>query len=136
WAEACNKATSRDVQDYWHYDDKYTAGAEWTGLVSSLQANGVRVFAYKWPTQLEISAAGADLQTRVRAAIQAGSLGPKVVFVGHSMGGLVSLTALTGGAPLRNETIRVVTLSTPHQGTNSGWLGLWAGSRSVLEVQP
>ncbi|MCC6317221.1 MAG: hypothetical protein IT361_05960 [Gemmatimonadaceae bacterium] len=129
----CTEAQTRRLNDYWHFNKQGVAGAEWTSMVQHLQANGVRVFGWKWPTFNSISHAGDSLQVEILREVQSKTLGPYVVLVGHSFGGLVSLRALTQGSGLRSTVIRVLTLGSPHQGTDAGWS---SGSLAQQEALP
>src|SRR5690606_26680369 len=96
-----------------------------------LQASGIRVYTWRWPTALEISTAGDLLRVELESNAQ---LSPEVVLVGHSFGGLVSLRALTSGGTTLDKVVRVVTLGTPHLGTNAAFFPLW--SKAAVEAQP
>ncbi len=122
------------LHGYWRADDAGLVGARWTAMVLELQRAGYRVRFWKWPTYLGMTEAAMELKTWLSSNVTASEL----VLVGHSMGGLVALQALTtelSSPDLRANTIRVVTLGSPHQGTNTG--NNWAlNSVAGQEVKP
>ncbi|MCC7001446.1 MAG: hypothetical protein IT357_04750, partial [Gemmatimonadaceae bacterium] len=128
----CLSSISRDASDYWGIGEV----GQMNSLVESLLMNGVRVWVHKWQTQFTMSEAAIDLRIRVRSLVANGQMSTNVVLVGHSMGGVVSLSALSQGSGLRDVVKRVVTLSSPHRGTNFGALLGFVGSGSVAQVIP
>lgn len=114
----CETAMAADrLRDYWGVTaPEPTAMAT---LVQQLLATGHRVSFWKWPTLLSMTSAASELKAWIRDHGTA----QEIILVGHSMGGLVALQALTTTLTepqLRARTIRVVTLGTPHWGTESG----------------
>ena len=55
---------------------------------------------------------------------------PHLDIVGHSLGGVVARHALTIGGSSRIGTL--ITLGSPHSGTDTSWLGLGRASREML----
>lgn len=122
----------RHPGDYFHINSS-SAGAEWTFLVRDLNQRGVRVWTWKWPTQAPMFAAGDLLRGEIES--QPGVLAYNLVLVGHSLGGLVALRALSGDHPLGDRVVRVLTLGSPHLGTTAGFLNL-IQSNAAREARP
>lgn len=81
-----------------------------------------------------VEAAAAELAVVVDAALERTGA-PRVVLVGHSMGGIVArcYTQRFGGY----DTVdTVVTIGTPHRGTWSALLGIHASARQLLPGSP
>lgn len=119
--------------DYWMADNTGTSGAAWTGLISDLHATGARTWFWRWPTYLGMDAAATALMDWI--AFNGAMLGEDIVLVGHSMGGLVALEAVTRSTALNGRTIRVITLGTPHRGTTRFSAAQYILA-SVDQVQP
>jgi len=123
WQDAvpggCEAEVKRDPGHDYFYTDTSAAGAEWTDLRQKLNGRKVGVLTYKWDTYSSIDTAGDNLAALV---VRLGNaIAPKLILVGHSMGGLVAMRALTGPNSLRGRVVRVITLATPHRGTSAGY---------------
>ncbi len=88
-----------------------------------------RYFSYGAKTFEEIA---ADLRAQARAVIA--TEGP-VLFVGHSMGGLL-IRALCGDPVIAANTLGAVTLGTPHQGSKLAVLAFGASGRAITRHSP
>jgi triacylglycerol esterase/lipase EstA (alpha/beta hydrolase family) len=100
-------------------------------LVRALEARGIGPIFVPSATSVlaPIEVFADELHERIEA-IAAGTGQPRMVVVGHSMGGLVARAYLArhGGARLA----RLVTLGSPHHGSVLAHLGLGANARQML----
>ena len=115
------------LEDYWNITG---SGDEWDSLIKQLKADGADVWVYRWPSHASIRAAGDDLRRRI---LTESRIDGNVTLVGHSFGGLVSIQAYAQGRGLRDNVEQVITLGTPHNGTQ---FGFWSLAVSGVEADP
>jgi subtilase family serine protease len=101
---------------YWGAETGAKGVTGWDVLRKDLANNGMRLWVYRWPTYMSIEAAGNNLRELIGR--EGSAIAPKIVLVGHSMGGLASIQAFVSGSGLRGRVDRVVTLGSPHEGLN------------------
>ncbi|WP_197287836.1 PGAP1-like alpha/beta domain-containing protein [Streptomyces apocyni] len=122
-------AAKFDCKDY--FKDVITGlkKANWKGKI-----RGVAFYKDDWNCDFRISKGSRDTGLKTLGKALANKIykdytskGKSVDLVGHSMGGLIIQAALTGvakkesGFPKKLFVEDVVTLGTPHAGTNWGW---------------
>lgn len=132
-AALCERVVDTDrLRDYWGVGG--SEQSEMAMMLEEARAAGYSIRFWKWPTNFGMS----DAARQLKLWIADNSIASEIVLLGHSLGGLVALEALTTtltGPDLRARTIRVITLGTPHLGTTSGWItGTFGGA--AQEVRP
>lgn len=118
-----------DCKDYFKDAIKGLKNANWRGKI-----RGVAFYKDDWNCDFRIAKGSRDTGLKSLGKSLANKIykdytskGKSVDLVGHSMGGLIIQAALTGvakkesGFPTKLFVEDVVTLGTPHAGTNFGW---------------
>ena len=115
-----------DPVTYWGLDRPIGSEfSEWPEMVRRLHAEGTRVWLYRWSTNSSMRAAGDELRRRI---LDSNEIAGEVILLGHSMGGIVGVHALSDGTGLRfspgasKGVVRLITLGSPHGGSD-GSLG-------------
>lgn len=104
------------TQNYWKWWLDHFASAP--------QKDLFKIYRFVYDSKKSIDENGAELATFLTQYEELD--GKKVIFLAHSMGGLVCRYAMNSNPEVLNRTAKLVTLATPHLGSpgaNAPWLG-------------
>lgn len=122
---------------------------EYIGIISTLKNLGYieeqNLFLWPYDWRKSVNTISSQLNTYLNSTVKPKNPQSKIIFIGHSLGGLVS----RGWAQAENDnqTAKIITLGSPHQGVTQAyraWSGgdlpqanslLWLAGRLILLLQ-